>query len=376
MTYGLRSGLDAGRQRLATLAMTAGLATAAVGCLTPAAERAARDDGVGQAETTDWQVEVTDGLAAVLSAEVGQLRLWQSAPSIEWELEVTVATRLELRVDNVMPSARLRSVEGALSFSADENPAATSATYFVDIPSAGRYRLNHGPEQSSVPAPFRFALLSDVQEAVDEVRDVFERVNQETDLDFLLGAGDLTEGGSRDELQRFKAELQVLNVPYYTTLGNHELGESPPPYQELFGRGSLSFEHRGARFTLLDSASAMIDARVFGWLDDWMALGRDRLHVVAMHIPPVDPVGVRNGSFASRAEANKLLGRLLRGGVDLTLYGHIHTFYSFENAGIPALISGGGGAIPQRFDGLGRHYVIVAVDPIAETLTHQLVRVD
>ena len=66
-----------------------------------------------------------------------------------------------------------------------------------------------------------------------------------------------------------------------------------------------------------------------------------------MHIPPVDPIGVRNGSFANRNEAAKLLTRLARGGVDLTLYGHIHSYYAFENAGIPAHISGGGGAIPS-----------------------------
>jgi hypothetical protein len=28
-------------------------------------------------------------------------------------------------------------------------------------------------------------------------------------------------------------------------------------------------------------------------------------------------------------------------------------------AGIPAYISGGGGAIPERFDGIGRHFLVV-----------------
>ena len=42
----------------------------------------------------------------------------------------------------------------------------------------------------------------------------------------------------------------------------------------------------------------------------------------------------------------KLLGMLSAAGVDLTLYGHVHTYLEFTNAGIPAYISGGGGAIP------------------------------
>jgi hypothetical protein len=37
-----------------------------------------------------------------------------------------------------------------------------------------------------------------------------------------------------------------------------------------------------------------------------------------MHIPPLDPTGVRNGAFASRSEAAKLLARLAEGGVDLS----------------------------------------------------------
>jgi Icc protein len=95
-----------------------------------------------------------------------------------------------------------------------------------------------------------------------------------------------------------------------------------------------------------------------------------------MHIPPIDPVGVRNGSFADRNEAAKLLAKLAEGGVDLTLYGHIHTYYPFSNAGIPAHIAGGGGAIPERFDGIGRHYLTVDVDPRSGVVETGLVRID
>jgi predicted phosphodiesterase len=206
------------------------------------------------------------------------------------------------------------------------------------------------PPGSERPGTFRFAVMSDVQEAIDDVQDIYERLNQEPDVDFLLGAGDLTQQGTREQLERFQLELTASRIPYYTTLGNHELGQTPTLYHEFFGRGNQSFEYRGVRFSLLDSASATIDPTVFEWLEGWLERGVDQLHVVAMHIPPLDPVGVRNGAFASRAEAAKLLGRLAQADVDLTIYGHIHSYYRFDNAGIPAFISGGGGAIPERFD--------------------------
>ena len=84
---------------------------------------------------------------------------------------------------------------------------------------------------------------------------------------------------------------------------------------------------------------------------------------------------MRNGSFASRNEAAKLLGRLARGRVDLTLYGHIHSYYDFENAGIPAYISGGGGAVPERFDRIGRHFLVVDADQRGVSKV-EVVRVD
>ena len=129
------------------------------------------------------------------------------------------------------------------------------------------------------------------------------------------------------------------------------------------------------RFTLLDSASATLDPIVYEWLSSWLEAGQTEPHVVAMHVPHLDPVGVRNGAFANRAEAAKLLERLARGQVDMTIYGHIHSYYRFENAGIEAHISGGGGAIPESFDGIDRHFLVVAVDDRGR-LSTRIVRVD
>jgi 3',5'-cyclic-AMP phosphodiesterase len=83
------------------------------------------------------------------------------------------------------------------------------------------------------------------------------------------------------------------------------------------------------------------------------------------------------GSFASRREAESVLARLAAARVDLTLYGHIHTYAGFENAGIPAHISGGGGAEPMRFDGIDRHFLVVDVSPAQNAvLSVRVVRVD
>lgn len=363
--------------RLRQIALAA-CALGCVQCLAPAADRAQRDATIGRANSSTYTASVTDGLAAIRQATNTKLQLWQSAPAITLSLDVLEATPLELEVRNTMPDSQLLLVSGRATIEAVEAPPSASRkarSFRVTPASAGPLELRLSPPTTQV-SPFRFALMSDVQEALPEVSDVFAVINQQPNLDFLLGAGDLTERGERAQLDRFERELGALTIPYYTTLGNHELGVEPTIYQELFGRGSFSFVHRGARFTLLDSASATLDNRTYRWLDDWLALGQAQFHVIGMHVPPLDPTGTRNGAFASRDEAFTLIAKLQASKVDLTVYGHVHSFYDFDNAGIPAVISGGGGAIPERFDNIGRHFVVFAVDPVRQTFTKELVHVD
>lgn len=346
------------------------------GCARPGEERTLADRQVGHAASSALSVDVDDGLAAVRALEDGLVSLWANAPRLRLHLtfQAPFPDALRLEVRNCMPRSVLDA--GLLGVRASGREAGNVCWFDlgpIDTPAAS---LGLAPPDSDTPSAFRFALMSDVQEAIDHVQDIYRRINREPEIDFLLGAGDLTEHGSAEELERFQTELRGLTIPYYTTLGNHELRESPALFQPYFGRCNQSFEWRGVRFTLLDSASATIDPLAYEWLEDWLRLGANGLHVVAMHVPPRDPYGLRDLAFADRNEAAKLLARFATAGVDLTLYGHIHSYYHFENAGIPAYISGGGGSHPERFDHIGRHFLVIRADPASQKLQVELVRVD
>jgi 3',5'-cyclic-AMP phosphodiesterase len=347
----------------------------AVACARPGQGRAERDRTIGQAANATLEVRVGAGLAAVRQLSDTSLKLWASAPGFELSLILREPTTLRLEIENAMPAAELSDLATAAPLAAEPGENPTKKAWLLSLP-AGPSRFLLATPEAGLEGPFRFALMSDVQEAIDDVQDIYRLVNAEPELRFLLGAGDLTTQGSVEQLARYDRELAALGIPYYTTLGNHELGNTPPPYQESHGRANFQFGYRGVYFTLLDSASATIDPIVYSWLDEWLARARHRVHIVAMHIPPLDPIGVRNGAFASRAEAATLLGTLAEAGVDLTLYGHIHSYYEFDNAGIPAFISGGGGAIPERFDNIGRHFMVFEVDPERGVTEAGLVRVD
>jgi len=343
------------------------------GCTRPAGTRAERELEVGHATSGTVALDVDEGAAAVRAIGDGSIRLWATAPAFRANLRTDAPRRWQITVENVLPDAELEA--GAASV-ACSRPLPTERVCELDLPASTDVELRLVPKDEP-RARFRFLAMGDVQEAIDRVQDIYRRMNEVPGARFLFFVGDQTRRGSLEELERFRVELKGLLVPAYMTLGNHELGDAdPPPYFDVFGRASQSFVYGRTAFTLVDSGSATIDPLVEDMLDDWLGAHRDRLHVVGMHIPPIDPVGVRNGAFASRTEAQRALAKLARGNVDLTLYGHVHSFYAFDNADIPAFITGGGGAIPERFDGVGRHFLTVDVDPDRSTLDVGLVRVD
>ena len=353
-----------------------GIALLALSCLRPTEERVERDLQVGQETGYQLSVKVEGGLAAVRSLSTPFVTLWGSAPSLRFTLSSVGTREVELEVQNCLPDAELSVVSGrALLTPLDDADAPTRKRWRVAV-SSGDTQLALAAPDSASDEPFRFALLSDVQEAIDKVADIYDRLNEQTGVRFVLGAGDLTSGGTKEQLERFQNKLLRLKVPYFATLGNHELGTRPDLFHDYFGRGNFHFRFHDVAFTLLDDGSASLDPTVYDWLDEWLDQSRNDVHVVAMHIPPLDPIGVRNGAWASRAEAAKFLGRLAEGHVDLTLYGHIHSYYSFDNAGIPAFISGGGGAIPERFDRIGRHFMVFTVDSKTGITSHDVIKVD
>ncbi len=350
--------------------------TLAFGCALEVDERAQRDLEVGRAEASGVELLVDDGLAQVRELRPEFARLWVSAPSFALGLHLSTARDFTMVLDNVLPGAVLEVRDAAgtqLAFRSSATERVTRRRLQFSAPD-GDIRLHALAPPVAEPV-VRFGLLSDIQGGMPRIGEVFERINREVDLDFVLSTGDLGSRGSKEELERFEEHLAALHIPFYSGIGNHELFESPPPFQDLFGRATSHFHFRGVAFSNIDSASATLAPRVMDWLEDWLEQDRHRTHIVLMHIPPVDPVGVRNGSFGSRSEAHHVLARLAEGRVDLTLYGHIHSYYAFENAGISAYISGGGGAVPERFDRVGRHFLVITADP-DRVRSVRLVRVD
>lgn len=354
------------------------------GCFRAGEDRALSDLDIGRAELSGVAaIEVEDGLAHVRdmtppsATTPGRVLLRGAAPSFSFTLTSDTASDWEITADNIMPDALMSVLDGDAGSPSDitdddiaviDGPRPTVRVFRFTAPAGVPIELRVAPPDAEADGdpdgsdePWRFAVMGDVQSAMPEVHEVFERINLDPTIRFVVSTGDITESAGIGEYSLWEQQLSRLDVPYFSTIGNHELMGPHQRWSERFGRFNVHFRFRGAAFSLVDSGDASVDPLVFDWLDEWLQAARDDVHFFFTHFPPIDPVGTRGGSFRSATEAHKLVAALAVGRVDVTFYGHIHSYYAYANAGIPAYISGGGGAIPERWDGIGRHFLTVDV---------------
>ncbi len=379
MNHSVRATVAAAAVAASALAVTA--------CTRPGEDRAIRDQEIGLATAPGVTVAVVDGLAHVRTLELSgtptseaTLELWAQAPVFDLvlDLDASAAGTWTIIVGNTLADLALTATtpSGPATASTICAPRPTVCTSLVTLP-AGRTTIHVAPSDAAVVAPWRFAVMGDIQDALPRVHEVFAAIEAEPGVRFVISTGDIVHRGREDEYQTFERQLTTLGLPFYSTIGNHELWGDIDRWYRRFGRATVHFDFRGVAFSLVDSASAGIDPTVDALLDGWLAEHAGGLHVFATHYPPIDPIGLRQGSFASRREASALLARLAAARVDMTFYGHLHTYAGFDNAGIPAHVSGGGGAEPMRFDGIDRHFLVVDVDPTAGAITGvRVVRVE
>jgi 3',5'-cyclic-AMP phosphodiesterase len=345
-------------------------------CTRPSEQRARDELAIGTDSIADASVTVAGGLATIRALSDHQLELWASAPvlSIELALGNTAAGDWTITVRNTPVDAVLDA--GGIRYQREPDRHPTVGVFRVPL-AAGIHVLRVAPPDADAIEPFRVAAMADIQTALPDVDDIFEIISATPGLRFVVAMGDITDRAELDEYDLFDRQLVTLTIPFYTTLGNHELWADHHRFFDRFGRASFQFEFKGASFTFADSGDAGIDPLVEEQVVDWLGAARDRTSIFLTHIPPVDPLGLRYGGFRSPQDGRRLLAHLVEHDVDLALYGHIHTLIEFENAGIPAFISGGGGADPMRWDGIGRHFLVVTIDPAAGTTPKvDVVRVD
>ncbi len=335
-------------------------------CMHPADERARYDfEEVGHGAAGGVTLAVDPGVVLAASAAPVSFTVRASAPVLV--IEVDGLGTAEIVVTNLTADARV-SGSGVTAVS---TPAPLSRRIEVQMPA----RIAIAPVDNTALRPVRLAYASDFHINTSALAALVASVNADPTIDMVMCGGDIIDKGS--ELEQWEALMPILAdlaVPFYTTVGNHELnGDGGVEFHRRLGRMSYTFDYHGVRVAFADSGSATMAPRVFDHLDDTLGAAGAEVRLLVTHTPLFDSSGLRNGGFSSRLEAERILAMLARNHVDLTLYGHVHSFEAFQNARIPAYIANSGGGTDNAFDGIGDHYLVIDIDPTLRRATVALV---
>jgi hypothetical protein len=178
------------------------------------------------------------------------------------------------------------------------------------------------------PDSFRFAVFGDPQIHSDYKSSLgrFGQEVAERGIDFFCVLGDLTNDATPDQVDSVKLQLGRVGIPYYATIGNHDLYQADgwDRFKDNYGPSCFAVVIAGRiKLIFLDTADGTIGPTQFTWLESEL---RDEHHIkiVLTHYPVFDgekPIMWRLASDAERAKVQSLLERY---GAYAWCAGHIH----------------------------------------------------
>ncbi len=355
--------------------MVAVLLLLAAGCAQEPTDYSELDLSVGYGSVAGAKIAVSGGLGAIQDLRSGYIELWLQSPAVTVTLGLAGSAVEDWRIVLRNAVAGMAHLNPGAVNTSTASQSGTAYTVDINATAGSTYALDFSTADSTTADTFSFAVLSDIQDAIGDVGDIYNVINSDNSLRFVVSAGDLTHDGTTGQMSRFRDTLSLLNIPFYATPGNHDTYDGQYAYwRTIFGRASFTFRYKGATFIFADSSGATVEERVYVWLRGWVPASASDVQFFISHYPAIDPCGARNGGFSSRNEAYKLIAILGGGDVEAIFNGHIHSYYHFDTAGIDTYISGGGGGHPELYDGIGRHYLKVTVD--AGSGSYSVSRVD
>jgi len=129
------------------------------------------------------------------------------------------------------------------------------------------------PEAISVDSmDFKFAVFSDIH-ITEENDNLFDRFKQEVlqrNIDFFVVTGDLADNGLKEEMILCRKDLDNIGIPYYVTIGNHDLYQSHgwSDWKSVFGPATYSMVFSDfLKIIFLDSGSGTLGEKQFNWLE-------------------------------------------------------------------------------------------------------------
>ncbi|HWR59262.1 MAG TPA: metallophosphoesterase [Thermodesulfovibrionales bacterium] len=238
-----------------------------------------------------------------------------------------------------------------------------------------------------IKGKFTFAVVGDNRSGDDTYKRIIG-VIMGRKPDFIVNVGDLiTIPGSLSGWKRFWELSAPITVPYFFTVGNHDVGNRKSeeiyreqvdlPGNELY----YSFVCGNSLFIVLDSSvigqERKITGKQFDWLESLLETTEKRHRFVFVHHPLyVDMLSLTRSLAGHPGERNRLRDLLVRHKVGAVFTGHLHLYEKKSVSGLTQIITGGGGAplLTDETSGGFFHFILVTVD--GDTVTGKVIDLD
>lgn len=199
---------------------------------------------------------------------------------------------------------------------------------------------------SSAASSFRFALFTDLHiqmnqsQPAEDLQNAVDDLNALSGIDFVIVDGDISESGDLASLQNAKKILDGIKIPYYITVGNHELKWSESgatDFSKVFGDDKFSFMHKGIRFIgfatgpIIKMGDGHIAPQDIDWVSNQLSqTGKQTPVIIATHYP------LQNGDVDNWYDMTDVLRKY---NVQVILNGHYHRYGILNYDQIPGIIN-------------------------------------
>ncbi|RZK48281.1 MAG: metallophosphoesterase [Pedobacter sp.] len=187
---------------------------------------------------------------------------------------------------------------------------------------------------------FRYAFVTDTHIGTstgeEDLRRTVNDINAQSNLDFVVLTGDITEMGTNAELRLAKEIISGLKIPYYIIPGNHDTGWSETggvSFIKEFGDDKFYFKHKGYHFIACASGPyvRMSDGHIprdaTVWLDKTLKKIPEKEPIIFINHYPIDE---------SLDNWYEITDRFHKRNIQYMICGHGHTNKAMSFEGIPA----------------------------------------
>jgi 3',5'-cyclic AMP phosphodiesterase CpdA len=186
--------------------------------------------------------------------------------------------------------------------------------------------LSEADRELTLGEEYAFLVLSDTHiEGTDAFGlETIASVIDDT-IKFVVITGDITQSGTREEVQRFIEIAKTLGVPCYPMLGNHDVYFGNwSVWKELIGSSTYRIDTQASSTTLfiLDTANASMGKEQLDWLEEELKTARTHVFIFTHTNLFIEGMGDLQQLTDMRERARIMA--LLQGRCDALFTGHVH----------------------------------------------------